>query len=55
MSAGFWGVRLDSLGLMRDIVKGAGAGASIGEPSDSMSGSEDSRRLFLDVLFLIAS
>ena len=51
MSAGFWGFVLDNLGLMRDVVEGRGAGApSVTEPSKPRSGSEDSRRLFRDVL-----
>ena len=40
---------------MRDMVEGPGSGASDTQPSDSLSASEDSRRRFLDMLFLIAS
>ena len=41
---------------MRDKFEGTGAGASSAtEPSDLRSESEESRRLFLDVLFSMAS
>ena len=41
---------------MRDKFEDTGAGApSATEPSDSRSDSEESRRLFLDVLFSMAS
>ena len=56
MSAGFWEVGLDCFGLIRDTIEGAGSGASFAtESSDSIPGSEDSRRLFLDTLFSMAS
>ena len=41
---------------MRDNFEGTGAGTSSAtEPSDSPADSEESRRLFLDVLFSMAS
>ena len=41
---------------MRDKFEGTGADASSAdEPSDAPSGSEESRRLFLDVLFSMDS
>ena len=56
MSAGFWLVEIHCLGLMRDMVEGTGASASsTADPSVSKTGSEDSRLLFLDSLFLPAS
>lgn len=56
MSVGSWGFELYSLVLMRDKVEGAGADASSAtEPSDCLSRSKDSRRLFLGVLFSVVS
>ncbi len=56
MSAGFWEVRLDCFGLMRDTIEGADSGGSFAtESSDSIPGSEDSRRLFLEMLLFLAS
>ena len=56
MSAGFWEVRLDCFGLMRDTIEGADSrGSSATESSDSTPGSEDSRRLFLEIMLLMAS
>lgn len=56
MAAGFLAIGLYSLGLMRDVVEGTGAGASSAtEPSDPLSGIGDSRRLFLDVMVSVAS
>lgn len=41
---------------MRDAAEEAGSGASSAtEPSKAMSGSEDNRRLFMDLLFLMTS
>lgn len=56
MSAGFLEGVVACLGLMRDAVEGTGAGASSAtEPSDSVSDPEDSRRLFLNKTFSMAS
>lgn len=56
MSAGFSEGVVACLGLMRDAVECTGGGASSAiEPSDSVSGPDDSRRLFLSMLFSMAS
>ena len=54
MSAGFRRSELDRLGLMRDTVDSAGA-SSATDPSNSLSGLGDSRRLFLDVWSLMTA
>lgn len=56
MPAGLLKGGVACLGLMRDAVEGTGAGASsAAELSDPVSGPEDSRRLFLDMLSPMAS
>lgn len=56
ISAGFLGIGSEIFDRTRDMFEGTGAGvSSVSEASDSMSGSADSRRLFLDVLLSMAS
>ena len=58
MAAGFWEDRLYDLGFMRDVVEGTGTGTGVSsatEPSNTLSGIGDSRRLFLDVMVSMAS
>lgn len=55
MSAGLGGLGLDCLGLMRDAAEEVVSGAASATEPNSMSDSEDSRRLFAGVSFSMAS